>query len=177
MMIEELNTKELFVSLDNTSSRLLAMISSLSETTLNIIPFKHSWTAAQLAAHVTKSNTSIAQALKMEAKPSERDPGERIHELKEMFLDFTIKFQTPDFILPTQDTYEKETLIAKLKRSNELLKEAADKVNLSGILSLPAFGEITKLELLHFVLYHTQRHLHQMKRICDALKQQPHPLD
>ena len=164
-MTEELNTKELFTSLDNVSSKLLAMIASLSETTLNTIPFKHSWTAAQVTAHVTKSNSSIAQALRMEAKPSERDAGERVQELKEMFLDFTTKFQTPDFILPTQDTYEKETLIAKLERSNELLREAATKVNLSDIISLPAFGEITKLEMLHFVLYHTQRHIHQLKNI------------
>ena len=165
MMIEELHTKELFTSLNNASSKLLTMITSLSEATLNTIPFKNSWTAAQLAAHVTKSNNSIAFALKMEAKPAERDPGERVQELKEMFLDFTTKFQSPDFILPTQDTYEKETLIAKLKRSTELLKEVANRVNLSDIISLPAFGEITKLELLHFVLYHTQRHSHQLKNI------------
>jgi len=164
-MTEELNTKELFISLDNASSKLLAMIAALSETKLNIIPFKNSWTGAQLATHVTKSNNSIAQALKMEAKPSERDPGERVQELKEMFLDFTIKFQTPDFILPTQDIYEKETLVTRLKRSNELLKEVAAKVDLSDIISLPAFGEITKLELLYFVLYHTQRHIHQLKNI------------
>src|SRR5215212_1916501 len=103
MMTEELNTRELFASLDDASSKLLTMIASLSEPTLNTIPFKNSWTAAQVTAHVTKSNSSIAQALRMEAKPSERDPGERVQELKKMFLDFTIKFQSPDFILPTQD--------------------------------------------------------------------------
>ena len=104
----------------------------------------------------------------MEAKQAERNPGERVHQLKAMFLDFATKFQSPEFIRPTQDTYQKDTLIARLKRSNELLKEVANKVNLSEIISLPAFGEITKLELLHFVLYHTQRHTHQLKNIIQV---------
>jgi hypothetical protein len=158
-------TRELFVSLDKASSELLGMIASLSESALNWVPFKDSWTAAQLAAHVTKSNASIAQALNMEAKPADRDPGERVQELKSMFLDFTVKFKSPGFIVPTQDYYEKETLLVKLKKSAELLKETAGKVNLPEMISLPAFGEITKLELLYFVLYHTQRHIHQLKNI------------
>ncbi|MEP6596313.1 MAG: DinB family protein [Ginsengibacter sp.] len=170
MITDRLNTTELFTSLDNVSSELLIIIASLSETSLNTIPFKYSWTAAQTAAHITKSNSSIAQALNMEAKPAERDAGERVQELKGIFLDFTTKFQSPDFILPTQDTYEKEVLIARLKRSIERLKETAGKVDLSEIISLPAFGEITKLELLHFVLYHTQRHLHQLKNIMRIIE-------
>jgi hypothetical protein len=162
---EKLNTKELFISLDYAFSELVMMIEALSEASLNTVPFADSWTAAQLAAHVTKSNSSIAQALDMEAKKTERNPGERAPELKEMFLDFTIKFQSPEFIRPAEGFYEKEKLITKLKKSIEQLKEQWNKVNLAEILSLPAFGEITKLELLYFVLYHTQRHVHQLKKI------------
>jgi len=169
-MTQEINTKELFAPLDKVSSELLIIIESLSESTLNTIPFKHSWTAAQLTTHVTKSNSSIAQALNMEAKPAQRDPAERVQELRGIFLDFTTKFKTPDFILPTEDTYEKNILIARLNRSNERLREAAGRVDLSGIINLPAFGEITKLELLHFVLYHTQRHLHQLKNIIRIME-------
>jgi hypothetical protein len=165
MTTEKLNTKELFASLDNAFSELLTMIEALSEPVLNTVPFTDSWTAAQLAAHVTKSNISIAQALDMEAKKTERNPDERALELKEIFLDFTIKFQSPEFIRPAQGMYEKEKLNAKLKKSIEQLKEQRNKANLSEILSLPAFGEITKLELLYFVLYHTQRHIHQLKNI------------
>ena len=170
MIIDRLNTKELFISLDDASSQLLNMIASLSEVALNTVPFHESWTAAQLASHVTKSNSSISLALNMEAKPAERDPVQRIQELRGMFLDFTTKFQSPDFISPKQGTYEKDILISKLNRSVERLKEAASKVNLTDIINLPAFGEITKLELLHFVLYHTQRHTHQLKNIIRIIE-------
>jgi len=39
-------------------------------------------------------------------------------------------------------------------------------IRLAEIIALPIFGEVTKLELLYFVLYHTQRHIHQLKKSC-----------
>ena len=177
MITDTLHTKELFVSLDEISSELLQLISSADSITINTVPsdgsqIKDSWTAAQLASHVTKSNKAIIQALNMEGKTAQRSPGERVPELEKMFLDFTTKFQSPEFIRPKQGTYQKDTLIAELKKSIEHMKELRSKINLSEILSLPAFGEITKLELLHFVLYHTQRHVHQLKNIFQKLKKQ-----
>jgi DinB superfamily len=165
-----LYTKEFFESLDEVSSELIHLIFSAGSMTINIAPpnsyrVKNSWTPAQLISHVTKSNNAIRQALNMEGKTAERNPGERVPELKKMFLDFTVKFNSPEFIRPTPGSYEKDALISDLKKSIEQLKELRSKINLSEIISLPAFGEITKLELLHFVLFHTQRHIHQLKNI------------
>lgn len=171
MITQKLNTKELFVSLDETISELLELISSADEKTINVIPFKDSWTAAQLVSHVTKSNKAILQALYMEGKTAKRIPEQRVQELKTIFLDFTKKYQSPEFILPTQDIYNKETLIADITKSIEQLKETCSKINLSEIISLPEFGEITKLELLHFVLYHAKRHGHQLKNILRLCKE------
>ena len=170
MATATLHTKEFFESLDEVSSELVHLISSADSVTINIVPLdtyqvKNSWTAAQLISHVSKSNNAIRQALNMEGKTAERDPGERVPELKKMFLDFTVKFNSPEFIRPGLHDYEKNTLISDLKKSIEQLKELRSKVNLCEIISLPAFGEITKFELLHFVVYHTQRHIHQLKNI------------
>ena len=169
MIKDKLNTFKLFTSLEHTSSELVLLISSADSSTINTIPFKDSWTAAQIAAHILKSNKAIAQSLYMEGKNAERGPGERTAELKKMFLNFTVKFQSPAFILPTRDIYQKDILIEDLKKSIEQLMEAGNTVNLSEIISLPAFDEITKYELLHFVLYHTQRHNHQLKNIFENI--------
>ncbi|MDQ6843630.1 MAG: DinB family protein [Bacteroidota bacterium] len=170
MTSDKTDFKELFNSLGEISTRFLELISSAKSTTLNNVPFAGSWTAAQVASHVTKSNKAIEQALHIEGKLSERNPGERVEELKKMFLNYSAKFQSPQFIIPTQDIYQKEILVADLKNSMEKLKETGEQSTLSEIISLPAFGEITKFELLHFVLYHTQRHLHQLKNIFKVLK-------
>src|SRR4051812_43572585 len=150
MTTDTLPAKELLASIDGAASAFIQLIASLTKEQINTVPFKDSWTAGQLTEHVVKSNTGIAKALNIEGSFAERDPGEREQELKEMFLDFTIKFQSPEFILPTKNSYSREAVIADMKRSVERLKEESKKTNLSEAINHPAFGEITKLELLHF---------------------------
>jgi hypothetical protein len=95
----------------------------------------------------------MKKAIKMKAKPAERDPGERIPELKKTFLDFTSKMKSPDFIVPEKGPDEKQVIIEELNKSFEQLKENASKTNLTDIVVCLPLGSITKLEILHFVLY------------------------
>lgn len=160
-----MNKKEIIAQISKTYNGLTNLIISFSPEEMNMIPFKDSWTAAQVITHITKSNISITQALKMKAKASHRNPDVRVQELKDIFLDFNTKLQSPDFILPEKDVYDKETVFTKLEQSIARLTEESERVNLSEAIHHPAFGDITKLELLHFVVYHTQRHIHQLKNI------------
>jgi hypothetical protein len=170
MATDTINTKEIFTALDKTSTELLQLVSSTAENIINTVPYRNSWTAAQLATHINKSNKAIGQALNMEGKVVERDPGARIGELKSMFLNFDIKFKSPEFIRPEVANYQKAIVVSDLKKSIEQLRTAGHKTVLTEIINLPAFGEITKLELLYFVLYHTQRHIHQLKNILSVLQ-------
>lgn len=165
------NTTEFFASLDDTFSELSQLINSATPAAINNFPrdrVKDSWTAAQVVSHITKSNKAIVQALNMEGKEAKRNPAERVPELKKIFLDFTTKYNSPEFIMPKEDHFNKEQLVSELDQSINRLKELRGKINLHEIISLPAFGEITKLELIYFVLYHTQRHIHQLKNIFSA---------
>ena len=100
MTAETLHTKQLFTSLSETWVELVNMISSTNESRINAVPFESSWTAAQLATHVTKSNKAITQGLHMEGKPAGRNPEAGAPNLKKMFLGFETKFQSPEFIVP-----------------------------------------------------------------------------
>jgi len=165
MIREYGETGELFDSLDAIASEVVALVSEFSETQINRIPFRGSWTAAQVAEHITRSNIGIERSLREEGTPTYRDPLENVAKLKEQFLNFDVKLQSPNFILPTRDIYQKEIVIADLKRSIEKLRETSDVLNLAETISHPIFGEITRFELLHFVVYHTQRHIHQLRDI------------
>jgi hypothetical protein len=165
-----IDTTGLFAALDNAANELVQLISAVDMQKINLIPFKNSWTPAQLIVHVTKSNKAIAQALNMEGNVSPRNIDEGVAGLKKMFLDFNIKYKSPEFIIPEEGNYNKDEIIESLKRSVERLQAARDKQNLTDVINLPPFGEITKLELLHFVLYHTMRHIHQLKNIIHPLK-------
>ncbi len=170
MTPDTVNTKQLFISLDETWADLVDLIKSTNEASLNLVPFEGSWTAAQLVRHVTKSNKAIAQGMEMDGTPAQRDPGEGVEKIKKMFLDFESKYQSPEFIVPENIHFERERIITALQKSIEQLEKARDKAELTEMINLPIFGEVTKLELLYFVLYHTQRHNHQLRKILKPLK-------
>lgn len=172
MIAEEINTKELFSLLDATTNEFQQLVSDCSAETINTIPFEDSWTAAQVAVHVTKSYNFIVQGLRAEGKPTTRKRDERVQELKAIFLNFTTKFKSPEFILPAQQNYRKDVLLTDLQHSVRQLNLIRSSANLSEAINDPALGEMTKLEMLWFSIFHTQRHLHQLKNIFQKIHQQ-----
>ena len=171
MATATLDKNEIFTATGEAISQLIDLMLPIDENKINTIPYEGSWTAPQLLTHVTKSINGMAKAMLMDAKPAERDPGERIEELKKIFLDFSKKLKSPDFIVPEEGTYERQPTIDKLNESFTQFKENTNSANLNDLVEGLPLGPITKLEIIHFVLFHTQRHLHQMKKICNALKE------
>jgi uncharacterized damage-inducible protein DinB len=114
MPAQPLHTRELFASLDEASSGLLKLVRPLDNDTFNAVPFKDSWTAAQLVVHLIKSNLHIVKSLSLKGKIIERDPAERASELEEIFLNFSTKLQSPEFILNQDLIYSKEEIVKDL---------------------------------------------------------------
>ena len=170
MITETSGKNEILTAIDETISEMTGLMQSLDEPQVNTIPYEDSWTAGQLFSHVTKSINGMGGVMLKEAEPAQRDPGERIAGLQKAFLDFSTKMKSPDFIIPDDGPFQKEATIQALTAALEKMKEGTNKANLNELLLGLPLGEITKLELLHFVLYHTQRHLHQLHKIVDALK-------
>jgi len=170
MTTPAVNTKKLFTSLDETWSELVNLISSTNGESINAVPFKDCWTIAQLATHVTKSNKAIAQGMEMEGKPAEREPDAGEPDIRKIFLDFDVKYKSPQFIVPEEKSYNHGEVLKILNSSIDKLKALRSKADLVEIIDLPIFGKVTKLELLYFVLYHTQRHIYQLNKMFSALK-------
>lgn len=159
------------VAFDITMTRFLHLLEAFSEKGLNTIPYKGSWTAAQVADHVTRSNRSIVQALDLQGTATLRMPDERAPELEALFLDLTTKFQSPDFILPGKGPFDPVVLVQQFGSSATQLRNTAADTILAESIQHPAFGEITKLELLYFVVYHVQRHTRQLQHIYETVEQ------
>jgi len=170
MTTESLDTNKVVSATSDTVSELADLMAGVDDERVNSVPYEGSWTAPQLLRHVSKSIKGMAGAMQMEAKPANRNPEERIEELKKVFLDFSKKLTQPDFLIPEEQFYEKQTAIDELNKSFSEFKGNALSANLDELVEGLPLGPITKLEIIHFVLYHTQRHLHQMKKICEALK-------
>lgn len=150
------------------TDELLKLISSLSEEQLNKVPFKGSWTAGQVTDHISQSFEGVIKIVNDKAIPTERDPGKKIEPIKSMFLDFTTKMTSPDFVLPSQPPHKKEVLIANLNTMRNQITEAITTLNLTETYAgfeIPGFGEFTRLEWINFLIYHMQRHTYQIKNI------------
>jgi DinB superfamily len=162
--------KDMLYKISDAFKELENLAAPLDEQELNRVPFTRSWTAAQVITHITKSVKAMAQAMEMRGKPAAGDITARVQELKDMFLDFSVKYVSPEFIVPPDKRYTTTEIAAGLETSGRQLLKNAATANAGEMISLPGFGEITKMELLHFVLYHTQRHVHQLKNILPHLK-------
>ena len=105
--MKKIMNPEVLNRFDFTTQELLALLSPLSDKELNKIPFKNSWTAGQLGDHLYKSYNVIAQ-LNENVKDTERPPDQKLEEMRNQFLDFTIKMESPKEVLPTEDSVNKK---------------------------------------------------------------------
>jgi len=162
--------KELVNEIKETKEQLIAAIDAFSNTEFNTVPFEGSWTPAQVSEHILKS--SSAKLLYGNTSASKRPPDEKVAEIKRIFLDFSTKMQSPDFILPSSVPHKKEDMIAALAEKNDAFAEAAATLDLSltcNDFEMPGMGFLTRLELTNFYLAHTQRHIHQLQKIKEAI--------
>ena len=162
--------KEVLTAIEETISQLQDLMSSIDDNNVNTVPYEDSWTAGKLFRHVEKSISGMAGAMKTESKAAERDAGERIPQLKSAFLDFSTKMKSPDFVAPEAGPFTKNVASEDLNKAFGEFTTNTNAADLNEMVVGLPLGDITKLEMLHFVLYHTQRHLHQMNNITDALK-------
>jgi hypothetical protein len=165
-------SKEIINQLDAALGETLQLLSSFNEKELNTVPFEGSWTAAQVCRHLFKSEDGMDRLLYAPTEAADRNPEEKAQGLKDIFLNFEHKMKSPDFIKPEEKHYEKEELEGPLKETKDKMVEAAQQVNLAEIAPLPdghPFKGNTKLEMLHFITYHTIRHNHQLKNIREKI--------
>lgn len=156
---------------DKAMADLHRLAASFSPKGMNIRPFRDSWTAGQLVDHLLRSNLSINQALLFPGKATDRPAAARAGELEQIFMDFSVKFEAPDFIAPGCEVYRQDSLLASWQQSLAEMRALAQQVDLASCITHEAFGEITRLELLYFVDYHTRRHTHQLHQIYTVVEQ------
>ncbi len=157
-------------SLQEAFNQLLALLQSLDEASMNKVPFEGSWTAAQVGEHLYLSY-SVLDCLTGNVAPTTRDPKKFVQPLSEAFLNFSIKMQSPEFILPSQHYFRKVELLQRLQQQTGLImdfvRSDADMEQTCLDFELPGVGTLTRYEWINFVLVHTLRHNKQIATIIE----------
>ena len=159
---------ELINEVQRTAVELLRVIDSFQQDEFNEVPYKDSWTPGQVVEHVFLSVDGILKTVNDNTGPTERDPGQWVAPLRDAFLNFNIKMQSPDFILPSADLKDKQILLGKMKDTWEGLARTAAASDLEAScldFDMPTIGKLTRLEWISFAVAHTQRHILQLKKM------------
>jgi uncharacterized damage-inducible protein DinB len=164
-----MNTQELGHQLEDVTADFLQLLEAVPQEYMNTIPFEGSWTVGQVANHIFKSDSYVLKSLRGPTKDIHREAGEKIEETKKVFLDFTKKLKSPKQIVPENKTYFKEELLTDLKKTRGEINQSIESLDLTVVCADPVLGDMTRLEIIHFVIYHTQRHIHQLRNITKEI--------
>jgi DinB superfamily len=167
-----MDTQKLTKQVKETGTAVIDELNLFSEEQLNVVPFEGSWTGGQVAEHLLKSAGVVEVVFGRTTPTTDRPPDEKIPTLR-IFLDFSIKMKSPDFILPSDGFHARQPLIDQLQNDWDRLGEAVDTLDLSETCldsEMPNVGHMTRLEWISFYVYHSKRHLHQLKNIHSSLQ-------
>jgi hypothetical protein len=160
--------KQLINEVESTARELLQTIDSFEQDRFNEVPFKDSWTPGQVAEHIFLSASGILSTVNGKTGPTQRDPHQMVAPLRDAFLNFNIKMQSPDFILPSEDPKDKAALLHLTKDTWTGLAQAVRTQDLNATcldFDMPTVGPMTRLEWISFAVAHTQRHIWQLKKM------------
>lgn len=164
--------KETLDEINETLAEFKNLTSTFTEEQLNKVPFEGSWTAGQVSQHMVMANSGFAQMLNGPTRGTDRNPDEMVEKIKSDFLNFDIKMQSPDFVRPELISYKKRDLLVSLEGVRAEIGATVSKLDLTKTCTsfeLPIYGFLTRLEAVYFVIYHTRRHIHQMKNISSEV--------
>lgn len=168
-----MNSQEILNDFGLSADDLLQTLSRFSNDEFNRAPFEGSWTAGQVAEHVLKSASGLPGVLGGSVKETDRDPDSLIPTLTSIFLDFSTKLKSPDFIIPSDGPHDKDEMITAMKKTMEKIQSTATAADLNKTCTsfpFPQIGEMTGLEWLFFSSAHSKRHTNQLKNIYSKLK-------
>lgn len=130
------------------------------------------WTAGEIAQHLILANGGFAASLNGNVIDVDRDPAQNVEIIKETFTNYGIKLQSPPFIVPELKKYDKHEQLQTLQKIKEDSVKAIKELDLDKLcmnFEVPVWGPLTRLEAATLLIYHTQRHIHQLRNIYEKI--------
>jgi uncharacterized damage-inducible protein DinB len=164
---------DVITELVKTNKELERILDSLSEEQLNKAPSQGGWTAGQVLDHILRSESGGISTMQGKIGEPKADTRALIPTLKNIFLDFSLKMKSPEFVEPTTKPLSKQDTAGRLHKVNEDLEKiiySLDPEVTCIDFEFPGIGMMSRVEWQHFLLYHTQRHLRQLKNVVSDVE-------
>jgi hypothetical protein len=161
--------QELLAEIRDCFRELKNTIAAFKNEQYNSVPFQGSWTPGQIIEHIIKFASGIPDN---HTEFTHRQFDEKMEPVRQLFLNFSIKMHSPDFVQPgnpTRDKMEAFRIFNAIQDRLERTIKTADLTVTCLDFEMPVFGNLTRYEWLKFILFHTQRHIHQLKNILTLI--------
>ncbi|RZK17353.1 MAG: DinB family protein, partial [Flavobacterium sp.] len=99
---------------EQTLQSFIKTFSEFKQETVNLAPFKGSWTAGQVAEHMILANSNFGEVLNGLVEETQRKPDEKVEVIRSILLNFDTKLDSPDFICPVLKDYDRKFQLEKL---------------------------------------------------------------
>ncbi len=157
--------KELASGITNAFDTFRELVGAFSNEHFNQIPFEGSWTPAQVASHIIMATDGIPDEHTL---PATRDYKEQVGPITAMWTNFSVKMQSPDFLVPNNPLTNKLQALKELNRIKDKLVTIVAEKDLTEIcpdFPIPPFGAMSRYEWFVFTALHVQRHAHQLREM------------
>ena len=161
-------TNDILNELNITRANLLDTVMAFPDKDFNKSSSPDTWSAAQVSDHIYKFVSGALEQLQTPVIPTTRHPHEKEETLRNIFLDFSVKFESPEFVLPGKTPLTKTEIYQKLEATFDSIGEVIKNEDITPTTTgfeLPGLGPFTRAEWIWFVIYHTQRHTRQIKNL------------
>ncbi|MGA2669710.1 MAG: DinB family protein [Ignavibacteria bacterium] len=163
-----LNEAVIKQELRENTNKLIEYIREVDNYVLLRRPSIYVWSIMDCYEHIEKLEKSLKKIFLGKTEITERNPTEKIEKIGNRFSDFEHKFTAGEPIQPKGEFQDKEQVMREIKNNREeLLSLIHDGTWADLCLGYEhsLLGFLTKIEWLYFCIFHSDRHLHQMKEI------------
>jgi hypothetical protein len=161
--------QELSNSLTNIYHGYISTLEKFSDEKINEVPFAGSWTPGQVTDHIIKATSGIPDKY---TEPANRPYNEKVEKIEAVFLDFEVKFKSPEFVVPGNGAFDKAALIETLRSTLQRHVEKVEDTDLTALclkFELPLIGPMTRYEWFRFIIAHMIRHHRQLTNIFNSM--------
>lgn len=162
--------------LDQNTDALLIKIGKISDKHFHEKPDAETWSPAQVLEHLYRSEFGLTKLFSGETrKDPDRNTEQIIQKMRVQMLENDNKMEARGIILPGDDKKSKDELISNFRSLREKIAIMADQHDEKEVCTSfkhPVYGYMTREEWVHFNIFHTKRHMGQIDRILDRLREQ-----
>jgi hypothetical protein len=159
---------EIIPELNAATTRLLREIGRFSSHSFNTSLPGSEWNAGQIAEHILLTDIFIFRVLQGDVEFAGRLSDEKVKLIKDMLQMPVGKIEDEEIAIPSDSLKDPVTILQKISRERHDIIQYLNSVeedSLCASYSHPLIGTLTVTEWIWFIVYHTEQHADQLKKM------------